>query len=175
MKANGIFLQTENSILRSVIEEFERGRQLIGRLDDLTYRKSANGTGSVGGHFRHNLDFVDSFLNGIAEGRIDYSSRERDTRVEVDRGFAAEKLDHATRRLSVLSDEILERLVDVRSEVDPTTWLRSSVARELEFLNSHTVHHHALIAEKLAGFGIAATENFGFAPSTLDYWKTKAA
>jgi hypothetical protein len=175
MKDIGIGLQTDNSLLRSVIAEFERGRELIDRLDDLTYRRSANGTGSVGGHFRHNLDFVNSFLNGIAEGRIDYNARERDVRVEIDRGYAVETLDFAMRRIGGLTDEILERLVYVRSEVYLTTWLLSSVARELEFLSSHTVHHHALIAEKLAGFGIAVTENFGVAPSTLEYWKAKAA
>ncbi len=175
MKDIGICLRTDNSILRSVIEEFERGRELIDRLDDLTYRRSANGTGSVGGHFRHNLDFVNNFLNGVAERRIDYNARERDVRVEIDRGYAVEKLDFAMRRIGSLTDEILKRSVYVCSEVDLTTWLRSSVARELEFMNSHTVHHHALIAEKLAVFSIAVTENFGVAPSTLEHWKTKAA
>lgn len=175
MKDIGICLQTDNPLLRSVIAEFERGRELIDRLDDLTYRRSANGTGSVGGHFRHNLDFVNSFLNGIAEGRIDYNARERDVRVEIDRGYAVEKLGFAMCRIGSLTDEILVRLVYVRSEVDLTTWLPSSIARELEFMNSHAVHHHALIAEKLAGFGIAVTKTFGVAPSTLEYWKTKAA
>ncbi|MCC7307527.1 MAG: hypothetical protein IT173_08170 [Acidobacteria bacterium] len=171
----GICLQTDNSVLRSVVVELERGRELIERLDDVTYRRSANGTGSVGGHFRHNLDFVNNFLNGVDGRRIDYNARERDARIEIDRGYAVEKLGLAMCRMCSLTDEDLDRLVYVRSEVDLTTWQPSSVARELEFINSHTVHHHALIAEKLAGFGITVMEHFGVAPSTLEYWKTKAA
>lgn len=175
MKDEAIFLRSESLLVRSVIAEFERGREIIDRLDDPNYRRSANGTGCVGGHFRHNLDFVNSFLNGIAERQIDYNARERDVRVEIDRKYAAKKMDFAMRRLSNLTGELLERLIYVRSEVDLTTWHPSSVIRELEFLNSHTVHHHALIAEKLVSFGIAVTENFGVAPSTLEYWRTKAA
>ena len=161
--------------MESVVAEFERGCELIERLDDVTYRRSANGTGSVGGHFRHNLDFANSYLNGIAEGRIDYSARERDVRVETDRGYAIRKLSSAIHRMGGLTDEMFECAIYVRSEVDPATWLQSSIARELEFLNSHTVHHHALIAEKLAGFGIVVAENFGVASSTLEYWRAKAA
>jgi hypothetical protein len=158
-----------------VTAEFERGRALIDRLDDLTYRRSANGTGSVGGHFRHNLDFVNNFLNGIAERRIDYNVRERDIRVEIDRRYAVEKMGFAMERIGRVADGVLGRLVYVRSELGLPTWLPSSISRELEFINSHTVHHHALIAEKLAGFGIAVPENFGVAPSTLEYWNTVAA
>jgi hypothetical protein len=175
MKEAGTCLETENPLLLSVIGELERGCELIKRLDDLTYIRSATGTGHVGGHFRHNLDIVNNFLIGIAERRIDYNRRERDIRIETDREYAVEKLDLAKRRIGNLNDGILERLVSVRSEVNPTTWLPSSVTRELEFVHSHTVHHHALIAEKLAGFGIAVNENFGVAPSTLKYWQTRAA
>jgi hypothetical protein len=175
MKGKGICLQTDYSILQTVIKEFERGCELIDRLDDLTYRRSANGTGSVGGHFRHNLDFVNSFLKGIGDGQIDYNARERDVRVEIDRRYAVGKFEIAMKRLGSLTVEIMQRAIYVRSEVDPSTWLLSSVARELEFVNSHTVHHHALIAEKVASFGIAVTEDFGVAPSTLEYRKTMAA
>lgn len=159
----------------AVVGELERGIEAISRLDDLVYRKAANGTGSVGGHFRHNLDFVNSFLNGISEGRIDYNKRERDVRVEEDRQYACEKLIFAAKRIDSLTAELLERFVMIRSELDRNIWHASSVSRELEFLLSHTVHHHAMIAEKLAGFEIAVGGNFGVAASTLDYWKQNAA
>ena len=158
-------------LLRPVIQEFDRGIQMIARLDDRLYQEKANGTGSIGGHFRHNLDFVSSFLNGIAERLIDYNLRERNLLVETDRSFAIAKIRFANDRLGMLTSEILERLVYVRSEVYPVQWLASSMMRELEFLHSHTVHHHALIGEKLAGFGIEVTKDFGVAPSTLEYWK----
>lgn len=160
-----------NPLLLAAVNEFKRGMEMIAAVNDPIYKQAANGTGSIGGHFRHNLDFVTSFLNGIADRLIDYNLRERNWLVETDRSFAIAKIRFAIDRLERLTDEILERLVYVRSEVDPARWLASSVMRELEFLHSHTVHHHALIGEKLAGFGVAVIKDFGVAPSTLEYWK----
>jgi len=162
-------------LLLAVIDEMTRGIEMISAVDDLVYKRVANGTGSIGGHFRHNLDFVTSFLNGIAEQQIDYNRRERNLLIETDRKFAIEKFEFAIARLQQLSGNILERFVYVRSEVDPTYWLPSSLLRELEFLHSHTVHHHALIREKLASFGVAAEMEFGVAPSTLEFWKQTTA
>jgi hypothetical protein len=69
----------------------------------------------------------------------------------------------------------LEAEVLVRSEIDPDVWHSSSVGRELEYVLSHTVHHHALIAEKLAAIGVYIERHFGVAPSTLEYWKALRA
>lgn len=160
-----------NSLLMSVVTEFERGSDLIEAIDDIVYTQTANCSGSVGAHFRHNLDFINSFLNGIAERRIDFNDRERDTRIETDRSHARKRIAFAIERLRILTPEVLERFVMIRSEVDEDRWHGSTVSRELEFVHSHTVHHHALIREKLAGFGIAAAEHFGVAPSTLKFWE----
>jgi hypothetical protein len=65
--------------------------------------------------------------------------------------------------------------VSVRSESDTGVWLTSSVAREMEFVLSHMIHHHALIAEKLVGQGIILDRAFGVAPSTKSYRNKLAA
>ena len=67
--------------------------------------------------------------------------------------------------------EIFSKKVLVRSEINANVWLESSALRELEFLHSHTVHHHALIAEKLNFYGIQTANDFGVAPSTLKFWE----
>ena len=162
----------QKSLLRYLKDELVKGIEMITVVDDLSYRRVANGTGSVGGQFRHNLDFVNSLLNGIDEGRIDYSKRDRDLRVEDNREYAIERFRSTICRLSDLSPRQFSKGVLVRSEIDQTMWLRSSMEREAEFVHSHTVHHHALIAEKLAGYGISATKNFGVATSTLKYWRS---
>lgn len=162
-------------VLRHLKNELLKGVEMIASVGDLSYTRTANGTGSIGGQFRHNLDFVNNLLKGIDEGRIDYNMRERDVRIEDDREYAIERFGIAIRRLDDLSPRQFAKSVVVRSEVDPVTWLPSSFVREAEFVHSHTVHHHALIAEKLAGYGIAAAENFGVAPSTLKYWEKRAA
>jgi len=57
----------------------------------------------------------------------------------------------------------------------PLVWCTSSVLRELDFLQSHTVHHYSLIAMLLRLHEIDPGEDFGVAPSTLKYWKEEAA
>jgi uncharacterized damage-inducible protein DinB len=44
--------------------------------------------------------------------------------------------------------------------------VRSTLARELLFVISHTIHHQALIAVLLSAAGRTVPEAFGLAPST---------
>jgi hypothetical protein len=165
----------QDVLLRALIEEINRGCDTIAGVNDVTYRRVANGTGSVGAQFRHNLDFALSLLDGIEHGRIDYSMRERDPDVEIARLYAIGRFRKVLAKLRFLDSRILGKSVLVRSELDASQWQPSSVAREVEFIHSHTVHHHALIAEKLAGFGIQPPKGLGVAPSTLEYWASRAA
>jgi hypothetical protein len=164
-----------NSIRQCLLDEIIRGIRVIDGLDDISYRRRSNNSASVGEQFRHNLDFVNTFLSGVAIGRIDYNKRERDIRVERSRGWGMEKFEIAGRKLTMLSRAQIGSIVSVRSETDTGVWLPSSVAREMEFVLSHTIHHHALIAEKLVGQGITLDTAFGVAPSTKSNWNKLAA
>ena len=161
--------------ISALAQQINQAISMIEAIDDLTFLKHANGTGSVGEQFRHCLDFVNTFLKGIAIGQIDYSKRERDERVEKDRSYAVSKFEAALLSLNAILDNRLNGSVSVRSESGSVAWLISSVARELDFVFNHTVHHHALIAEKLAGFGISVDASFGVSPSTIEYRESRAA
>ena len=162
------------AIRKRLVQEIKNGVQVISRLDDIAFCKPGHSS-SVGAQFRHNLDFLNTFLKGVLVARIDYTERERDPRVEQDRVYAIERFDDALRRLSDLSPVMIRSMVSVRSEIDPTLWLASTAVREMEYLLSHTIHHHALIAEKLAGLGLEFESNLGVAPSTKNYWSRMAA
>jgi hypothetical protein len=164
-----------DSIRQCLLDEITKGIRVIDGLDEISYRRRSDRSASVGEQFRHNLDFVNTFLSGIAIGRIDYSKRERDIRVERSREWAVERFEVAGRKLTMLSRAQIGSIVSVRSETDAGVWLPSSVAREMEFVLSHTIHHHALIAEKLVGQGIILDTAFGVAPSTKSYWDKLAA
>ena len=164
----------ENFIVQELVREIHSGTALIEAIEDRIYRTGESEAGSIGGHFRHNLDFINSFLNGIAE-RIDYSRRERDLRVETNRAHAIGCFEFAVRRFRSISNELLESMILVRSEIDAGQWYASSVAREVEFVLSHTVHHHALIAEKLKCNGRPVPKGFGVSSSTLQYWSQRQA
>ena len=163
-------------LLKTLADELLRAAELIENISDDVYRKRANGAGSVGEHFRHNLDFFNAFLKGIESGKLDYNRRERDVKVEENRLYAANLFAETVYVLRELPVEFSGKKVLVRSEINADFWLESSAMRELEFLHSHTVHHHALIAVKLNSSGIQTANDFGVAPSTLKFWaKEKTA
>lgn len=164
-----------NRLIESLTAELERGVDIVRSLDDRTFTACRDGQGSIGAHIRHNLDFVNALLNGIAENVVDYDTRPRDARIENDRRFAMDELRFAGLRLKHVTPEMLSAPVMVKSEVDEEAWHTSSVSRELEFLHSHTVHHYALIARLAAAAGKTVDEEFGIAPSTLRYRAAIAA
>ncbi len=167
-------------LLSKLVDELRRALPLLELLSDEIYCETKGITGSIGSHFRHNLDFVNSFLSGLEKEIIDYNKRRRDPRIERETHYASKNFSLLIEKLENLGDEVFEKAVMVRSEVDESNWYRSSGLRELEFVHSHTVHHYAFIAEKLKTNGFEIPADFGVAPSTLNYWashqkKTKAA
>jgi hypothetical protein len=170
-------VKLQNSITARCVAILEQGIKLINEIDDELYTTADVETKAcVGSHFRHNLDFVLNFLRGIDSGKIDYNRRERDLKVEQDREYATGRYDFVIEELNNLSAEIGGKKVSVRLEESPEDkeiseqWCDSSVLRELEFLHSHTLHHYALIANKLSLLGYEVGKDFGVAPSTLQYW-----
>ena len=158
------------SLFDKLAAELERGRLLIATIDDDAFVRTSENTGTIGAHFRHNFDVVNRLLEGVESGLIDYSKRERDARIESDRVYAIERYADLIRGMQARPAAAFPAAVNVRSESDPSVWLPSSVGREVEYVHSHTIHHHALIAEKLSAAGIKLAKDFGVAPSTLEYW-----
>jgi hypothetical protein len=169
-------------LIRDNISFLRQGVELLGRLTDEMYVNTVTPyfSSGVGKHIRHNLDHYESFLAGPATGKIDYDGRQRDLRVETDRRFAAEKMLSIISQLEALptkklDDPIGVKMNEVGEKSRQSPWSRSTVERELQFLLSHTVHHYALIAIILKIQGFACDEDFGVAPSTLQYQRSQEA
>ena len=127
-------------------------------------------SGSIGGHVRHCLDHVRALELGIARGLVDYDARHRDVRIESEREVAVRSLLAAAARLQEVPSEALGRMVVVRGLIaadGPVVEAVSSVARELVFVVSHTIHHNAQIALLAHRLGSSRLPyRFGVAPST---------
>ena len=170
----------QDLLVRKVAEILRQGTDLLGEIDDQVYTKTEKSAytdgGAIGGHFRHCLEFVNCFLGGIESGRIDYDRRERNHLLETSRRCAIAEF---TETIKILEDFEFEKIGDtllVKPEDaadDENCWCASSIERELEFLQSHTIHHYALIGFKLRAFGVKVAPEFGVAPSTLTFWKQK--
>ena len=162
-----------NPLTENVGEILLQGLKLIEKIDDGSF---TNGNrGSIGTHFRHCLDFASNFSQGLKIGKIDYSQRARNTEVETNREEAILHLSFIIQELQAVEISDLEKPVMVKIEeisglMGKPEWACSSGWRELEFLQSHTIHHFALIAYKLQALGIEVEDEFGVAPSTLKYW-----
>lgn len=174
-------LKLQQRLAENLGDILRQGAELLALMDDALYTKSKENAfadgGSVGGHFRHCLEFANALLAGIDGGRIDYDKRERSYKIETEREFARTEYLRAIERLENFvarkRNFLLVKPEDVR-ETSEDFWCASSVERELEFLQSHTIHHYALIGFKLRAAGFALPQEFGVAPSTLRYWKTAA-
>ena len=126
-------------------------------------------SGSIGQHVRHILDHVSGLCATARSGVLSYDWRERGTDVEADAGAALRTIRHLQGALAQFDDcdgnaPII--LTSVVSRGTAPVAARSTLAREILFVISHTVHHQALIALLLStnGFGVPGT--FGLAPST---------
>src|ERR1044071_2719575 len=104
-------MRNENHLVAGCVRVLEQGLDLLERIDDRLYTGTVGlpVQSGVGAHFRHCVDFYQSFLAGLASGRVDYDRRERDVLVERDRAFAATKL-------RIIISELQRLAPDGRSE-----------------------------------------------------------
>lgn len=142
------------------------------RLGDEAY------AGKVGPHLRHIIDHYLEFLHGSTSGVVDYEKRSRNPALEQRPECAVQALDQIRSAIAELADKGHRRLaVVVANGLDGSqlSVSRSSLARELQFLALHTVHHFALIQPTLIAEGLPLPANFGKAPGTIRHERPSEA
>jgi uncharacterized damage-inducible protein DinB len=144
---------------------------VIEALDDEVFQsvRGDGASGSVGAHVRHTLDHVAAIVEPIVASVIDYDARERGTQVERSPRVAVDELRRLARAARSWSRQQAGRLVELHATIDSggrRVTVQSTMARELVFVLSHTIHHQAIIALLLASSGRTVPARFGVAPST---------
>lgn len=148
---------------------------VLAALDAEKYTQSADDTffrGTIGGHVRHCLDHARALLDGLESGVVDYDNRVRGSRIETDPVAAREEAhrlqrlaEHAARLAADLP--MVVRILPTRDGV--AVALTTSLARELAFVLSHTIHHNATIRGMAVAMGVPTPAAFGYAPATLQH------
>ncbi|SFT39716.1 DinB family protein [Halomonas saccharevitans] len=169
--------------------------QLNSLLDDLApeaYRRvfGVHGRHTLGKHVRHIIDHYEALIDGLEAGAetLDYEQRRRDPALEARPDEAARRLAALDTWLSSLQGQASPERLTLRhcqdadapasdrvADDEARLALPSSLARELAFLASHTVHHMAIIGLLAEQIGIALPASFGVHPSTLRHWQREAA
>jgi len=127
---------------------------------------------SLGKHMRHILDHYLCFRRDFHKGEIDYDQRHRDSQLETDKDYALTVCQDIRHFLSQLvidcqADDSLQVLMCNDVDMPAGELTASSVGRELQFLQGHSVHHFALMATMMKLAGVDINQNFGVAPSTI--------
>ena len=139
---------------------------------------------SLGGHVRHLLDHYENLLAAVLQNYpadsetlslvrekplINYDSRPRERSIEIDQAKALERIVQIRQTLDHMPRANID--VDIILQIDsaPESALQhSTLARELSFLHSHSVHHLAMISFMLRAMGLNdIPHDFGIAPSTV--------
>ncbi|HRC85855.1 MAG TPA: DinB family protein [Thermoanaerobaculia bacterium] len=164
-----------SSLIEDNLHFLAQARDLLTTLSDQEFEaRPGIAMSPVGSHLRHCLDFYSSFLDGVDVGVIDYDARHRDPRLETERAHALAAVRTLMNRLNQLVGQLGNKTLSVAMdrmgwEDEEGAWADTTVARELQFLRSHTVHHYALMAAVLRLLGLDPGPDFGVAPATLNY------
>ena len=173
-------MDRRTALIETNVRWLNQALRLLERMDDQAYATAPVGMTPhrAGGHLRHIIEFYRAFLDGVGGRYIDYDARPRDSNLERSREAAAAAICKIIRELETNALLRVEALLRVRMEYAEgirELYMESSVSRELQVLSGHTIHHFALLALVLSGHGVETDADFGTAPSTLRFRRSKAA
>ena len=121
---------------------------------------------SIGQHTRHIIELFQCLVTQYERGEINYDSRQRNTSIETLPDYArsciqkiGEKIDKPDKLLALLQKVAGRELT-----------IATNYYRELLYNLEHCIHHQALIKVAILDMdNIEVAENFGLAPSTIEY------
>ncbi len=167
-----IFEKTNNSKSATAIhlsQQLFSLNQLIAQLETEIFCKpmSEMGGSSIGQHVRHTLEIVNELISGYASGKVDYSKRKRDLKIETIPEYAMNYCLNLIENADLTNRTIL--FIDSDNEIIEE--IPSSFYRELNFVLDHTIHHLAIIkmALRILDLSHLTDENFGMAYSTIQH------
>ena len=147
--------------------------ELVDLLNQLTDTQYANpceqlSGATIGAHTRHIVELFQCLENQYLVGIICYDKRERNVQIQTDTNFAITRIEAIQKSLNKFNKLLyLEQVID-GEEIR----IESNYKRELLYNLEHCIHHQALIKVVILAMpNIQISENFGVAPSTIDYRK----
>jgi hypothetical protein len=98
---------------------------------------------------------------------VNYARRNRERKLETDKGYALEVLIKLAHKIGT-ADMPLEVEMSLIPEEGHLKVI-SSLYREMSYNIEHAIHHMAILKIGLRSIQIEVNKNFGVAPSTINY------
>lgn len=169
--------QSLDGIRNGALESLRQGRELLSSINNEVYTAvcpfAFNAT--IGQHYRHCLDHLDTLFAQISNGAVNYDLRLRNPNLEVDIESAMRLTEKFESIIRDLDNGHLSKKIYLNAGVDEEelALCETTIARELYYVTAHAIHHYALIGVIGCHFNLNLPENFGVAPSTVAYLATK--
>ena len=121
---------------------------------------------TIGQHTRHVIELYQCLLTGYGTGIVNYDDRKRNRLYENDKAEAIAVIREIQNELE-RADKPLQVVCGAQEE--PVS-IASNYNREILYNLEHCIHHQALIRVALiSASGVIISEDFGVAPSTMQY------
>lgn len=143
---------------------------ILFQLSDTDFCKSipALSGASIGEHTRHIIELFQTVIQGYDNGTLNYDARERDKSIQTQRLVAVLAIENIIEKV----EKENKPMVMEHSISCEITHIDTNYFREILYNLEHCIHHQALIKVGLLTLdNITISENFGIAPSTLEYRK----
>jgi hypothetical protein len=143
---------------------------LLKQLDNQVYitPNALLSNATIGQHTRHIIELFQCLLQGYDAGKVNYDKRTRNKVIENDTAMAVLALYEIQQSLEQDNKDLEMEYELGEKEVA----LASNYFRELMYNLEHCIHHQALIKVALINLpALQIAENFGIAPSTVQYRK----
>lgn len=166
---NIIFVQNYIMLRSFSIQQIKQLQELLQSLSSeqfSSFKDPVFGS-SIGKHTRHIIEFYISFFDFYEkEIPLSYDDRKRVAEFETNLKLANEQLDIISKKLS---ENFEEKEAVLKYQIHQKTfYTKTSISRELNYLNEHTTHHIALIRMILSQLDVDANKfgSLGVAYST---------
>ncbi len=144
---------------------------LLRQLDETEYTQPFHelSGSTIGQHTRHIIEMFQCLIDNYNNGIVNYDLRQRNKKIETETTFAISSMEEICLTM-VMENKPLHLIQNINGN---ELVMDTNYYRELLYNLEHCIHHQALIkVALLSNDNIQLQQNFGVAPSTIQYKKS---
>lgn len=157
-------------MIKAIEKNLERGIKLLNVISDDQYSNAsiAPYNSSIGGHMRHILDVFSCIFDGLEEGFVDLTARNRNQLAE---NFTDEGISYCNQiivKLHQLTPSDFDKMITVSDDLGlGKVDMKYTLGSALIQAHSHAIHHFASLGYVIYQLGIELPDaDFGYNPTT---------